>query len=157
MRNTNEVAVPTFRGKFQSQAIYFAKNIKAGNNIVTVTFNIPAAYVNPQLAEYAGLDQASPFYNGGNRIMFFNHLYLHGAYLIEPERHEDSRGFFARVFCESEFKEKGLEYRFVQCSVSFNKLAGTLRGMHFQIPPFDEVKLVRCTRGNIFEDRKSVV
>lgn len=76
---------------------------------------------------------------------------LESVWLIEPERIEDERGFFARTWCQREFLEFGLDSELVQCSVSFNRTAGTLRGMHFQIPPHEETKLVRCTRGSIFD------
>jgi dTDP-4-dehydrorhamnose 3,5-epimerase len=83
--------------------------------------------------------------------MIFSETELKGAFLIEPERKEDERGFFARTWCEKEFKEHGLNSNLVQCSISFNKWKGTLRGMHYQITPFEEVKLVRCTRGKVFD------
>jgi dTDP-4-dehydrorhamnose 3,5-epimerase len=76
---------------------------------------------------------------------------LAGALLIEPEPFGDERGLFARVFCERVFAEKGLETRFVQHSVSRSRVTGTLRGMHFQTPPHDEVKLVRCIRGALYD------
>jgi dTDP-4-dehydrorhamnose 3,5-epimerase len=74
-----------------------------------------------------------------------------GAFVVEPERLADERGFFARTWCQREFAERGLETRVAQSSVSFNSHAGTLRGLHFQAPPFGEVKLVRCTAGSIFD------
>jgi dTDP-4-dehydrorhamnose 3,5-epimerase len=73
------------------------------------------------------------------------------AWLIEPDRHEDERGFFARTWCQREFEERGLNPDLVQCSVSFSKEKGTLRGMHFQAAPHEEAKLVRCTQGSIFD------
>jgi dTDP-4-dehydrorhamnose 3,5-epimerase len=76
---------------------------------------------------------------------------LPGAYVIEPERIEDERGFFARSFCIEEFSQKGLNLHLVQCNVSFNKKKGTLRGMHYQKDPHGEVKLVRCTLGSIYD------
>jgi len=76
---------------------------------------------------------------------------LAGAYIIEPEKKQDERGFFARVWCEREFREHRLNHRFVQCNVSFNKKRGTLRGMHYQVDPFAEAKLVRCTRQAIHD------
>ncbi len=76
---------------------------------------------------------------------------LAGAYVIEQERHADERGFFARTWCARELEEHGLEPRLAQCSVSFNHRHGTLRGLHYQAPPFAEVKLVRCTRGALFD------
>jgi dTDP-4-dehydrorhamnose 3,5-epimerase len=82
--------------------------------------------------------------------MIFRKLALAGAYLLEPERVEDERGFFARTWCERECAEHGIEPpRWVQCSVSFNARKGTLRGMHYQAAPHEETKLVRCTRGAI--------
>src|ERR1700674_714078 len=83
--------------------------------------------------------------------MRFEETSLRGAFIIDPERFEDERGFFARTFCEQEFAEQGLEARFVQCNISFNKRRGTLRGMHYQVKPYEEAKLVRCTQGAIFD------
>jgi dTDP-4-dehydrorhamnose 3,5-epimerase len=76
---------------------------------------------------------------------------LPGVYLIEPERLADERGFFARTFCTEEFSAWGLDPRVAQCSVSFNPKPGTLRGLHYQAPPHAECKLVRCTRGAIYD------
>jgi dTDP-4-dehydrorhamnose 3,5-epimerase len=76
---------------------------------------------------------------------------LAGAFIIEPEPHEDSRGFFARTFCAREFGERGLASAFVQCSVSLSRARGTLRGLHYQGPPACEVKLVRCTAGRLYD------
>jgi len=76
---------------------------------------------------------------------------LTGAYLIEPIRLDDERGFFARTFCRREFEALGLNPHIAQCSVSYNRQPGTLRGLHFQKPPHAEVKLVRCSRGAIFD------
>ena len=81
--------------------------------------------------------------------MRFVSLPLPGAFLIEPEPISDDRGFFARIFCREEFAAHGLDHELVQCSVSFNKRKGTLRGMHYQKPPHEETKLVRCTMGAI--------
>lgn len=83
--------------------------------------------------------------------MRFIQTKLKDAYIIEPEKFEDERGFFARSWCEKEFKEHGLNPNLVQCNISFNKKKGTLRGMHLQIAPFAEAKLVRCTRGAIYD------
>jgi dTDP-4-dehydrorhamnose 3,5-epimerase len=71
--------------------------------------------------------------------------------VIEPEMHEDDRGFFARTFCRREFEVRGLNPQVVQCNVSFNKRKGSLRGMHFQASPYSEAKLVRCTAGSIYD------
>jgi len=83
--------------------------------------------------------------------MVFTETKLKGAYVIEVEHHEDERGFFARTFCIDEFQNRGLNARLVQCSISFNKKRGTLRGMHWQSPPQAECKLVRVTRGAIYD------
>jgi dTDP-4-dehydrorhamnose 3,5-epimerase len=83
--------------------------------------------------------------------MKFAETRLKGAFIIEPERQEDERGFFARTWCKEEFKRNGLNSRLVQCSISFNKKKGTLRGMHYQVEPHQEAKLVRCTRGSIYD------
>lgn len=73
------------------------------------------------------------------------------AYVIEPELLSDDRGFFARTFCAREFEEHGLKPVTAQSNLSFNHVAGTLRGMHYQLPPAAEAKLVRCTRGAIYD------
>ena len=83
--------------------------------------------------------------------MIFQRLPLAGAYRIEPQLITDERGAFARRFCAKTFRAHGLEIDMVQRSVSFNLRAGTLRGMHFQAPPHLETKLVRCTRGGVFD------
>jgi dTDP-4-dehydrorhamnose 3,5-epimerase len=76
---------------------------------------------------------------------------LQGAWVIEPRPHEDSRGLFARTFCALEFGAQGLVDRFVQCNTSWNAREGTVRGLHFQLPPSSEVKLVRCTAGALLD------
>jgi len=78
--------------------------------------------------------------------MRFVELPLAGAYLVEPEEVADERGFFARTWCREDFAAKGLNPNLVQCNISYNKLRGTLRGMHYQKSPHSEVKLVRCTQ-----------
>jgi dTDP-4-dehydrorhamnose 3,5-epimerase len=83
--------------------------------------------------------------------MTFTETELPGAYLIDLEPRTDERGFFARAWCRREFEEHGLSPQLVQCNVAYNRGAGTLRGMHFQIPPRAEAKLVRCTRGAIYD------
>jgi dTDP-4-dehydrorhamnose 3,5-epimerase len=81
----------------------------------------------------------------------FSELELVGAYLIELDRIEDERGFFARTFCRREFAEHGLATEIVQANTAFNCRKGTLRGMHFQAAPHQEAKLIRCTRGAIYD------
>jgi dTDP-4-dehydrorhamnose 3,5-epimerase len=76
---------------------------------------------------------------------------IQGMYLIEPELLCDERGFFARMFCQEEFLAHGLNPNFVQGSTSFNHKKGTLRGMHYQKEPFEEDKLVRCTKGALWD------
>lgn len=83
--------------------------------------------------------------------MIFNETKLKGAYIIDIERIEDTRGFFARAFCQNEFEEHGLKPIIAQANVAFNHKKGTLRGMHFQYPPAAETKIVRCTRGAIID------
>jgi dTDP-4-dehydrorhamnose 3,5-epimerase len=83
--------------------------------------------------------------------MIFVETKLGGAYLVKLERHEDERGFFALSWSEKEFAAHGLESRLAECNVSFNRKKGTLRGMHYQEAPHGQVKLVRCTRGAIFD------
>ncbi len=83
--------------------------------------------------------------------MQFTETKLRGAYLIDLERREDSRGFFARAFCQKEFAAQGLKPLIAQANVAYNFKKGTLRGMHFQFLPAAETKLVRCTRGAILD------
>ena len=83
--------------------------------------------------------------------MNFTQCPLDGAYVIDVERHHDERGFFGRTFCTAELRAKGIEFPVVQCNVSFNYKRGTLRGMHYQIAPSEEAKIVRCTRGAILD------
>jgi len=83
--------------------------------------------------------------------MLFSETGLAGAFIVDLERREDERGFFAREFCQEEFKAHGLKPVVVQANLAFNAKAGTLRGMHFQYPPAAESKLVRCVRGAIVD------
>jgi dTDP-4-dehydrorhamnose 3,5-epimerase len=76
---------------------------------------------------------------------------LTGAYVVEPQLIEDERGFFARAWCEREFRERNLASRMVQANISGNRKRGTLRGLHYQTAPHEEAKLVRCTRGAIYD------
>ena len=83
--------------------------------------------------------------------MIFRPTAIDGAWIVEPERREDPRGFFARTWCRREFGEHGLETNLEQCNTSWNETRGTLRGLHFQAPPHAEAKLVRCTRGSLVD------
>jgi dTDP-4-dehydrorhamnose 3,5-epimerase len=83
--------------------------------------------------------------------MQFTATKLAGAYIIAPQLHEDSRGLFARTYCAREFREQGLVDSFVQCNTSCNARKGTVRGLHYQLPPSCEVKLVRCTAGALWD------
>jgi len=83
--------------------------------------------------------------------MRFAELPLLGAFIVEIEERRDERGFFARSFCADEFRRQGLTAHFPQCNISFNEHRATLRGMHYQADPRPEVKLVRCTRGAIYD------
>ena len=83
--------------------------------------------------------------------MIFHETKLKGAFIIEPERLEDERGFFTRTWCKREFEDHGLNSKLVQCNISFNKKRGTLRGMHYQEAPHEEARLVRCTMGAIYD------
>jgi dTDP-4-dehydrorhamnose 3,5-epimerase len=83
--------------------------------------------------------------------VIFTETKLKGAFIIDLERREDSRGFFARAFCQHEFKAHGLKPTIAQANLASNIRKGTLRGMHFQCPPAAETKLVRCTRGAILD------
>jgi dTDP-4-dehydrorhamnose 3,5-epimerase len=83
--------------------------------------------------------------------MKFHPAALNGAYLIDLQKRGDDRGFFARMYCETEFREHGLATNFVQINNSLSSKRGTLRGMHYQLPPASEVKVVRCIRGALYD------
>lgn len=83
--------------------------------------------------------------------MKFTETKLPGAYVIELEPFTDHRGFFARSWCHNEFEAQGLTTRVAQANISFNHKKGTLRGMHYQLPPHGEVKIIRCTRGALYD------
>lgn len=83
--------------------------------------------------------------------MIFNKLPLQDAYVIEPELIEDIRGFYARALCEKEFADHGMALNIVQSNISFSKKTGTLRGLHYQVAPHLETKIVRCTQGAIYD------
>jgi len=84
-------------------------------------------------------------------LMIFTETKLRGAFIIEPEKMEDYRGFFARVFDKKAFEEHGIDFSVLEASISFNRKKGTLRGMHYQSEPYGESKIVRCTLGKIFD------
>ena len=83
--------------------------------------------------------------------MIFTETKIKGAYIIDIKRIEDERGFFGRAFCQHEMKEHGLNATVAQANLSSNKKRGTLRGLHYQQAPHEESKLVRCTRGSLFD------
>ena len=83
--------------------------------------------------------------------MIFEETKLRGAFIIDLERREDNRGFFARAFCQREFEAHGLKPSIAQANIGFNRRKGTVRGMHFQFPPAAETKLVRASRGAILD------
>lgn len=83
--------------------------------------------------------------------MTFTPTPVAGAFVVDLQRLEDERGFFARSFCQDEFRKQGLDPRLAQCNVSFNRKRGTLRGLHYQAAPHEEAKLVRCTQGAIWD------
>lgn len=83
--------------------------------------------------------------------MEFRRTDIDGAYLVELEPHADDRGFFARTFCMHEFERAGVDFRVVQANIAYSRLAGTLRGMHFEAPLAGEAKVVRCTRGAVHD------
>src|SRR5260221_9986697 len=85
------------------------------------------------------------------RAMIFTETHLHGAFIVDLDRREDGRGFFARSFCQREFMAHGLNPTVAQANVAYSRTKGTLRGMHFQFPPVTETKLVRVTRGAILD------
>ena len=83
--------------------------------------------------------------------MIFEETKLAGAFIIKLEKLEDERGFFARAWCQKEFDDAGINSRVVQANLSYNEKKGTLRGMHYQVSPYQEAKLVRCFRGAIYD------
>jgi dTDP-4-dehydrorhamnose 3,5-epimerase len=83
--------------------------------------------------------------------MRFTETRLRGAFVIDPDRHPDERGHFARTYCEREFSTRGLNTRWVHGGLSYNRTKGTLRGLHWQVAPHEEVKLVRCARGSVHD------
>jgi dTDP-4-dehydrorhamnose 3,5-epimerase len=83
--------------------------------------------------------------------VIFTPTELQGAVIVDLEKREDDRGFFARAWCRREFEDEGLTHRLVQCNLSYNHRRGTLRGLHYQAEPRAEVKLVRCTHGVIYD------
>ena len=83
--------------------------------------------------------------------MVFKETKLKGAFIVEIEKKMDTRGFFARSLCQQEFARHGLRFHIVQCNISYNKKKGTLRGMHYQISPHQEAKLVSCIRGAVYD------
>ena len=83
--------------------------------------------------------------------MIFTETDLKGSYIIEPEKVEDDRGFFTRSWDKRLFEQNGLNTNLVQCNISFNKVKGIIRGLHYQTVPYEEVKLIRCTSGRIFD------
>ncbi|HVS88083.1 MAG TPA: dTDP-4-dehydrorhamnose 3,5-epimerase [Candidatus Acidoferrum sp.] len=83
--------------------------------------------------------------------MEFLETKLPGVFEVRIEAQSDERGFFARTWCQQEFEARGLSGKLVQCSLSFNRRKGTLRGMHYQVAPHEETKLIRCTQGAIYD------
>jgi len=81
----------------------------------------------------------------------FSQTAIAGVWLVEPQPVSDERGFFARFYCNEEFSRLGLNQNWVQWSISFNRMRGTLRGLHLQVPPYEEIKLVRCTAGCVWD------
>jgi dTDP-4-dehydrorhamnose 3,5-epimerase len=83
--------------------------------------------------------------------MHFTPTKLEGAWVVQPQVHKDERGLFARTYCAKEFLRQGLVDKFVQCNTSWNARKGAVRGLHYQLPPSSEVKLVRCTAGALVD------
>jgi dTDP-4-dehydrorhamnose 3,5-epimerase len=83
--------------------------------------------------------------------MKFEPTPVRGAFIVDLEKREDDRGFFARAWCRDEFARQGLTAELAQCNLAFTRAAATLRGLHYQVPPHEEAKLVRCTAGAIFD------
>ncbi|GAB4134519.1 MAG: dTDP-4-dehydrorhamnose 3,5-epimerase [Cyanobacteria bacterium J069] len=83
--------------------------------------------------------------------MLFTETHLKGAFIVDLDRKSDDRGYFARAFCGKEFEDHGLKPFVAQCNLSFNQAKGTLRGMHYQVAPATETKLIRCIRGAVYD------
>ncbi len=83
--------------------------------------------------------------------MIFKETKLKGAFIVEVKKIEDDRGFFGRAWCKQEFEEHGLNGNIVQLNTSLTKEKGTIRGLHYQVDPYQEVKFIRCTRGRIWD------
>lgn len=83
--------------------------------------------------------------------MIFKETRVKGAFMIEMEKRGDDRGFFARVFCRKEFEAQGIDIGVLQANIGFSQSHGTLRGLHYQVPPYAEAKLVRCTAGSLYD------
>ena len=83
--------------------------------------------------------------------MTFTETNVQGCFILGPDRFDDERGFFSKIFDAREFTQRGLDTDFAQFNLAYNHRKGTLRGMHFQSPPHEEVKLVRCTRGAVYD------
>ncbi len=83
--------------------------------------------------------------------MIFTETKFKGVYIIEIEKIEDERGFFSRLWCQREFSQRGLNANFVQGNLAYNHKKATVRGMHYQTPPYQEVKLIRCTKGSLYD------
>jgi dTDP-4-dehydrorhamnose 3,5-epimerase len=83
--------------------------------------------------------------------LIFTKTKINGVFIVEPELQYDERGFFARSFCKEEFQNRGIDFDIVQCNFSYNKKKGTLRGMHYQVPPFEEAKIINCIKGAIYD------
>lgn len=90
-------------------------------------------------------------YTGFEVNLIFTETELKGAFIIEVEKINDERGFFARTWDKEKFEKHNLNSNIVQCSISINKKKGTIRGMHYQVKPYEESKIVRCTKGKIFD------
>jgi dTDP-4-dehydrorhamnose 3,5-epimerase len=83
--------------------------------------------------------------------MKFTPTEIADVFVVELEKREDDRGFFARGFCQREFEEHGMVSQVVQANISYNKYKGTLRGMHYQVSPYEETKFLRCTKGSVYD------
>jgi len=83
--------------------------------------------------------------------IIFTETKLKGAFIVDPQKFEDARGFLSRSFSAKEFEERGLNPRIAECNISFSKKRYTIRGMHFQKPPYEQAKLVRCTKGSVYD------
>ncbi len=116
-----------------------------------ISYDVTSGLFFSELKEILNSDNVNKVVKFNLKTMRFNETKFPGAFIVEIEPHKDERGFFARSFCQKEFAQHGLKTEIVQSNIAYNKTKGTLRGMHYQTPPHAEAKLVRCTKGALYD------